>query len=103
MLSTWGCKDKGGKMRSTFKIFVILTILAVLVLSVLILTKYYNVRLGIASGDSSKLTLTVPGLTHQSACLSARAYHLDVYNICLGSFLFVVISWRALLIRHIRN
>ena len=47
-------------MRSTIKTFVILTILAVLVLSVLSLAKYYNVRLGIASGDSGKLTLTVP-------------------------------------------
>ncbi|MHC4911683.1 MAG: hypothetical protein ACYTE5_01610 [Planctomycetota bacterium] len=90
-------------MRSTIKTFVILTILAVLVLSVLSLGKYYNVRLGIASGDNGKLTLTVPGLTHQSACLSARGYQLDMYNTCLASFLFVVISWRALLIRHIRN
>lgn len=93
----------GGKMRSTIKTFVILTILVVLVLSVLSLAKYYNVRLGIASGDSSKLTLTMSGLTHQSACLSARAYQFDIYNICLVSFLFVVTSWRALLIRHIRN
>lgn len=90
-------------MRSTIKTFVILTILAVLILSVLGLAKYYNIRLGIASGNGSKLTLTVPGLTHQNACLSARAYHFDIYNICLVTFLFVVTSWRALLIRHIRN
>ncbi|UCF42355.1 MAG: hypothetical protein JSV99_07035, partial [Planctomycetota bacterium] len=93
----------GGKMRSTIKTFVILTALAVIVLSLVGLAKYFDIRLGIASGDSSKLTLTVPGLTHQSACLSARAYQFDIYNICLAGFLFVVTSWRALLIRHIRN
>jgi hypothetical protein len=90
-------------MRSTIKTFVILTALAVIVLSLVGLAKYFDIGLDMASNDSGRLTLTVPGITNQGGCLSARAYQFDVNNICLVAFLFVVTSWRALLIRHIRN
>jgi hypothetical protein len=90
-------------MQSKVKTFLILTVMAVVILSALGLARYFNVHLGIASGDSSKLTLTVPGLTNHSTHLSARAYHFDINNICLAGFLFIATSWRALLIRHIRS
>lgn len=90
-------------MRSSIKTFVILTAMAVLVLSLLGLAKYFNVYLGIASGDSGMLTLMVPGITSEDGCLSARAYQFDINNICLAGFLFLLTSWRVLLIRHIRN
>ncbi len=90
-------------MRSSIKTFIVLTALAIIVLSLVGLAKYFDIRLGIASDNSGKVTLTVPGIMNQGACLSMRAYQFDIHNICLIAFLFVVTSWRALLIRHIRN
>lgn len=90
-------------MQSSIKTFVILAVVAVVVLSLLGLAKYFNIYLGIASGDSGTLTLMVPGITSQDDCLSARAYQFDISNICLVGFLFLLTSWRVLLIRHVRN
>lgn len=90
-------------MQSSIKTFVILAVVAVVVLSLLGLAKYFNIYLGIAAGDSGTLTLMIPGITSQGDCLSARAYQFDISNICLAGFLLLLTSWRVLLIRHVRN
>jgi len=86
-------------MEGKIKRLVILSISFIVILSVLGLVKYFNIGLGIASGDSSKLALTVPNLTHLSRHLDGGQYQFDIRNICLAAYLFMLILFRSLFLR----
>lgn len=87
-------------MESRIKRLVVLSISFIVILSVLGLMKYFNIGLGIASGDSCKLALTVPDLPHLSRYLDGGQYQFDIKNICLAAYLFVLTSLRALFLRN---
>ena len=103
MLQRLGCKNMGGKMQNKVKTLLIVTATSAVVLSVLGLARYLNIGLYFAAYDSSKVTITLPNLTHLSTYLNGGVYQFDVRSVCLAGFLFLLTSWRALLIRHIRN
>ena len=103
MLQRLGCKNMGGKMQNKVKTLLIVTATSAAVLSVLVLARYLNIGLYFAAYDSSKVTITLPNLTHLSTYLNGGVYQFDVRSACIAGFLFLLTSWRALLIRHIRN
>jgi hypothetical protein len=86
-------------MESKIKRLLVLSTSFIVILSVLGLVKYFNIGLGVASGDSCKLALTVPNLTHLSRYLDGGQYQFDIRSICLAAYLFMLISFRSLFLR----
>ena len=89
----------GGKMRSNVKTLVVLTVLLVIVLSFLVMAKYFNagVALTIKGGE---LAVTAPNLVHLSKYLNGCRYQLDIRNTFVVPFVFLLLLWRITLIRR---
>ena len=87
-------------MESKIKRLVVLSISFIVILSVLGLVKYFDIGLGVASGDSCKLALTVPNLALLSRYLDGGQYQFDIRSICLAAYLFILISLRILFLRN---
>ena len=88
-------------MRNNVKTLVVLTVLLVIVLSLLVMTKYFNAGLALTI-KGGELAVTVPNLAHLSKYLNGCRYQLDIMNTLVVPFILLLLFWRTLLLRRKR-
>lgn len=90
----------GDEMHSRIKTLAIFAAVVAVVLSVLVLAKYFNAGSAFAADNSFKLSAA---LTNLSAYIHAGQYRSYLKDIALVAFLFLLLLWRALLLRRSQN
>jgi hypothetical protein len=93
----------GDKMFSRFKTLAIFAAVVAVVLSVLVLAKYFNAGLAFAVDNSHRLAAALPNLTNLSEHLDTGQYRSYLKDIALVAFLFLLLLWRVLLLRRSQN
>jgi len=84
-------------MHSRFKTLAIFAAVVAVVLSVLVLAKYFNAGSALAVNNSHRLAAA---LTNLSAYIHAGQYRSYLKDTALVAFLFLLLLWRALLLRR---
>jgi CRP-like cAMP-binding protein len=93
----------GDKMHRRIKTLAISAAVVAVVLSVLVLAKYFNAGLALAVANSHRLAAALPNLTNLSEHLDIGRYRSYLKDIALIAFLFLLLLWRALLLRRSQN
>jgi hypothetical protein len=87
-------------MHRRIKILTISAAVVAVVLFVLVLAKYLNASLALAVDNSHRLAAALPNLTNLSEYLDTGRYRSYLKEIAFVAFLFLLLLWRALLLRR---
>jgi hypothetical protein len=86
----------GDGMHSRIKTLAISAAVVAVVLSVLVLAKYFNTGLALAVNNSHRLAAALPNLTNLSEHLDIGQYRSYLKDIAFVAFLFLLLLWRVL-------